>query len=134
MSARADLLTSSEQYPRHCFADISVDHHEFCRWQYRNELRSQDASTLLPVIDADVVPERLGARIRNEVSRQAGKFLREILGHSNFPALVVGAKCARHNATTMRGARASELASQERENLASDVSRFGTNATAAGEA
>lgn len=136
MSRGADLLISAKQYPRHCFANISVDHHEFGRWNYRNELRRQDASPLLPVIDANVVPERLGARVRNKVSRQAGKLLREILGHSKFPALVVGAKCARHNATTMRGARASELASQEREILASAVhlvpkrNRFATGARA----
>jgi hypothetical protein len=52
--------------------------------------------------------------------------------HCNFPALIVGATYARHNATTMRGARASELASQWRENLASTVPVLKQNATWAG--
>jgi hypothetical protein len=126
MSARADIRWSTEQYPRHCFADISVDHHEFGRWHYRNELRGKNASPLLPVVDADIVPEGFGPGVGDEVSWQPSKFLRKILRHFQFPALIVGATYARHNATTMRGARASELASQEREYL---VSRFGTNAT-----
>jgi hypothetical protein len=37
MSNRAELLFFAKQYPRHCFADISVDHHEFGRWQYRDK-------------------------------------------------------------------------------------------------
>jgi hypothetical protein len=52
------ILLAAKQYPRHCFADISADHHELGRWQYRNELRRQDASPLLPVIDANVLAER----------------------------------------------------------------------------
>jgi hypothetical protein len=51
------------------------------------------------------------------------------VAHCNFPALIVGATYARHNATTMRGARASELASQEREYLALAVPVLKQNAT-----
>jgi hypothetical protein len=127
MRARADLLISAKQYPRHCFANISVDHYEFGRWQYRNELRGQNASPLLPVIDADVVAEGLGARIGNKVSRKAGKFFCEVL-HC-FPAQFLGALSARHNATTMRSARASELASQRREFLAAHVPAWNRFAT-----
>jgi hypothetical protein len=126
MSARADFLRSAEQYPRHCFADISVDHHEFGRWQYRNELRGENASPLLPVVDADVVTKGFGSSVRHEKSRQPSKFLRKVLRHFQFPALFVGATHARHNSTTAGAERASELASQGRENLAS---RFETNAT-----
>lgn len=125
MRSRADLLISAKQYPRHCFADISVDHHEFGRWHYRNELRRQNAPPLLPVIDANVVTERLGARVRHEKCGQAGEVLREILSHC-IPALVLGASYAHHNTTTARGASASKLLSEEREILAS---RYGTNAT-----
>jgi hypothetical protein len=120
MSVRT-LLQSAQQYPRHCFADISVDHHEFGRWHYRNELRGKNASPLLPVVDADVVPEGFGPRIRDEESRAASKFLREILLHSHFPALVVVAKNAKHNATTMGGAHASEDAPQAREKSANRI-------------
>ena len=131
MRARADLLISAKQYPRHCFANISVDHHEFGRWHYRNELRRQDASSLLPVVDPDVVSESLGARVRHEIRRAARKFLGKVVRHC-FPAsMVVVAKTARHNATTMCDACASELASQPRENLALAVSQSGTNATEA---
>lgn len=126
MSYRADLLRSAHEYPRNCFADISVDHREFWRWYYRDELRSQDAAASLPVINPDVAAKGFCARIRNEISRQPSKFLRKILRHLHFPALVVGASSARHNSTTAGAERASELASQGRENLAS---RFETNAT-----
>lgn len=115
MSARADLLTSAKQYPRHCFANISVDHHEFGRWQYRNELRCKDASPLLPVVDADVVPERLGARVRNKECRETSKLLRKILRHV-FPALFVGAD-ARGNS----GKNLSQVAS----GIASHPAKYG---------
>lgn len=88
------LLQSAQQYPRHCFANISVDHHEFGRWQYRNELRRQDASPLLPVIDANVVPECFGARVGHEKCRAAGEVLSKILRHC-IPAMFVGASSAR---------------------------------------
>lgn len=93
MRARADLLTSAKQYPRHCFANISVDHHEFGRWHYRNKLGSKDASPLLPVIDPDVVTESLGARVRDEKSRAAREFLGKIVRHC-IPAMFVGASSA----------------------------------------
>jgi hypothetical protein len=87
MSRRADILRSAEQYPRHCFADISVDHHEFGRWQYRNELRGKNASPLLPVIDANVVTESFGTRVGYEIGRKAREFLCEVVRHC-FPAFV----------------------------------------------
>lgn len=119
MSARADLLTSAKQYPRHCFADISVDHHELGRWQYRNELRRQDASPLLPVVDANVLTEWLGASIGYEIGRKARKFFCEIVRHSHFPVLFGASRIAQHNATTVCSARASEHSSLVRENFAS---------------
>jgi hypothetical protein len=63
------------------------------------------------------VSEGFGARVRHEVGRKASKFLRKILRHC-FPALFVGASSALHNSATGRGARASKLLSQQRENLA----------------
>src|SRR6478609_7717808 len=97
MSAQADLVFAAKQYPRHCFADISVDHHELGRWQYRNELRRQDASPLLPVIDANVLAEGLCSSICHEISRKAAELLRKIVRHFQFPALVVVAKTAKGN-------------------------------------
>ena len=91
MSGRADLRWPAEQDPRHSFADISVDGDEFGGRQHGDELRGQDTSPLFPMVNANVVPEGFRPRIGDEVSWQPGKFLRKIVCHSQFPALVVGA-------------------------------------------
>lgn len=125
MSAGADLR-SCEQNPRHCFADISVDHREFWRWYYRDELRGQDAPASFPMVDPDISAKGFCARVGYEVGRKAREFFGKILRHC-FPVAFLVATAAKHNSATGRGARASKLLSQRRENLA--ASRFGTNAT-----
>lgn len=95
MSAGADLRPG-EQNPRHCFADISIDHREFWRWYYRDELRGQDAPTSLPVVDPDVAAKGFCARVRYEVSRETRKLFGKILRHV-FLAQFLVAKTAKGN-------------------------------------
>lgn len=125
MSAGADLRSTTEQNARHCFADISIDHREFWRWYYRDELRGQDAPASFPMIDANIAAKGFCARVGYEVSRKARKFFGEILRH-RIPVAFLVATAAKHNATIVCGAHASPQKSQPRENLASHSE---TNAT-----